>query len=186
MTHTPKTKVDELKKMLDGKKKEESPPEPEAIDEKLHAAEEESKQNRDKLLRVMADFDNYKKRVSKEHEERSKYSHESLIRELIPVMDDFDRVLEHLPTDATPETKGMIEGVDLTHRHFMSALKKLNLKEVETEGKMFDPHFHEALTQVESDEHNEGEIVTCHRKGYLLHDRLLRPALVTIAKGKTH
>lgn len=192
MTDPSKKKIEDLKKVLEGKKRdsatttladrqgpqkaseEETPPELVALQEKLESAEEEARQNYDKLLRVMAEFENYKKRVARDHEDRVKYSHEILLKELIPVLDDFDRLLEHLPT----------EEIQLIHRHFLKALKKCGLHEVETTNQMFDPHLHEALAQWESGEHPSGQIVSCQRKGYRLHDRLIRPALVTVAKAK--
>lgn len=204
MSEHSRKKVEDLKKMLEGKtedrrQKTEDPggtedrgpgrdrgprtedQKPEiselgVLSEKLQAAEEEAEKNHDKLLRTLADFENYKKRVSREAQDHAKYSHESLVKELLPVIDDFDRILDHLQH----------EGVQLTHRHFMTVMKKLGLHEVETVGKKFDPHFHEALSQIPSETHNEGEIISCERKGYLLLDRLIRPALVVVAGPKAH
>lgn len=191
-----KNKVDDLKRALHKKNPqeqrpeepssppEETPSEPAELQEKLNAAEEEAKQNYEKLLRAVAEFDNYKKRVARDHEERVKYSLENLLKELLPVMDDFDRLMEHLPDADAPEIRGLTEGVKLLHRHFMNAMRKFHVEEVKTKGEPFNPHLHEALHQVENEEHEEGEIVSCHRKGYHLHDRLLRPALVTVAKRR--
>ncbi|MBI5298839.1 MAG: nucleotide exchange factor GrpE [Deltaproteobacteria bacterium] len=188
-----KNKVEDLKKALQKKKLQEqtqqepsveTPPELVELQNKLQTAEEEAKQNYDKLLRAVAEFDNYKKRVARDHEERVKYNLENVLKELLPVMDDFDRLMDHLPASESPEIQGLTEGVKLLHRHFMTAMKKFHLEEVKTEDEKFDPHAHEALNQVESDEHEDGDIVTCHRKGYHLHERLLRPALVTVAKRK--
>lgn len=200
MTENSKTKVDDLKKVLAGKKKGGgTPPELQALQEKLLSAEEgakkneeealrqaqdTAKQNYDRLLRVMAEFDNYKKRIVKDQEDRVQYHLTNLVKELLPVLDDFDRVLHHLPQANSEEIKGIMEGVELTHRHFTTALQKLGLHEVETSGQKFDPHFHEALGAEENDTAQPGSIVTCHRKGYLLKERLIRPALVTVAKVK--
>lgn len=161
--------------MSDEKKKEE--PKEEAGDE--------AKKLYDRLLRVTAEFENYKKRVAREQAEHMKFSHETLVKELLPVLDDFDRVLEHLPSQAAPEIKGLVDGVHLIHRHFMKALKKFHLEEVPVVGETFDPHLHEAIHQVESGEVESGKIVACHRKGYKIHDRLVRPASVTVAKEKS-
>lgn len=186
MTDPSRKKVDDLKKILEGKKKE-----PDISQEKIQSAEaeakkyeEEAKQNHDKLLRLMAEFENYKKRMAKDQEDRIKFSHEALIKEMLPVLDDFDRVLEHLPTQSSPEIQNLTEGVQLIHRHFLTALKKFELQEVEALGKPFNPHEHEAIAQIESGEHAEGQIVACHRRGYRLHHRLIRPASVTVAKAK--
>lgn len=180
-----KKKVEDLKKMLAGKKKTgESPEELDAAQKQLADAQEEAKKNYDQLLRVMAEFENYKKRVARDHEERVKYSHETLVKELLPVLDDFDRVLEHLPAESSPEIQSLVDGVQLIHRHFQKALKKFSLEEVPAEKEKFDPHLHEAIASVESGDAEPGNIVQCHRKGYKLHGRLIRPASVTVAKEK--
>lgn len=192
MDDTKKT-TEDLHKVLSGEKKkktatEKGSSEEQALEElvalqgKLKEAESESQKNHEKLLRTLAEFENYKKRVARDHEERIKYSHENLIRELLPVLDDLDRVLDHLPKETTDEIKSLVEGVQLIQRHCLKALKHFSLEEVKTEKVPFDPHLHEALSQVESNDHKSGEIVACHRKGYRLHGRLIRPALVTVAK----
>lgn len=174
-----KKKVEDLKKMLAGKKK---PEEEETFQKQLATAEEEAKKNYDQMLRVMAEFENFKKRIAREHEERAQYTHEMLVKELLPVLDDFDRVLEHLPASGATETRGLVEGIQFIHRHFLKALKKYHVEEVPAEGEMFDPHLHEAIASVENETAEEGKIVQCHRKGYKMHDRLIRPASVTVAK----
>ena len=109
------------------------------------------------------------------------------MKELIPVLDDFDRILDHLPETPQPEMKTLSEGIKLIHRHLMKALKKFHLEEVCANDIPFDPHSHETIAEVESEEKEPGMIVACHRKGYRLHGRLLRPATVTIARQKeTH
>ena len=179
MNENSKKKVEDLKKMLEGKKgQKQEPPETKApteetlpelkeltdklavLEEEAKKYEEEAKQNHEKLLRALADFDNYKKRVARDHEDRAKYAHELLVKELLPVLDDFDRILEHLPAESSPAIQSLIEGVELTHRHFMTVMKKLGLHAVETIGKKFDPHFHEALSQIPSKEHEEGNIIS--------------------------
>lgn len=164
------------------KKEEEALEGPFDVQKKLKEAQEEAQKNYDKLLRVMAEFENYKKRVARDHAERSQYTHETILRELLKVMDDFDRIMDHLPQEESPTVQGLVEGIQLVHQDFSNVLKKFGLKPVATENKTFDPHLHEAITQLESNDHPEGKIVECHRKGYLLHDRLLRPAAVTVAK----
>ena len=199
MSEHSRKKVEDLKKMLEGKKLDhgpwtvdQGPIENEEtvsgdlaeLQTKLEAMEEEAKKNHEKLLRTLADFENYKKRITRETQDFAKYSHESLVKELLPVIDDFDRILEHLPAESSAAIQSLTDGVQLTHRHFMTVLKKLGLHQLETAGKKFDPHFHEALSQIASENHDEGEIISCERKGYLLHDRLIRPALVVVAGPK--
>lgn len=140
-------------------------------------------ESQDKLLRVMAEFENYKKRIAKDHAEQSQYVHEAILKELLKVMDDFDRIMDHLPEEKTTAVQGLIEGIQLVHKDFFNILEKFGLQPVST-ATAFDPHLHEAIAQVESNDHPPGKIVACHRRGYQLHNRLLRPASVTVAKPK--
>lgn len=195
-SHDPKNKVQELKKMLSGKNKpaEEpavssvappaasSQPELELFQKDLQAAQDEAKQNYDKLLRAMADFENYKKRVSRDQEDLMKYGNERLIKELLPVLDDLDRVLAHLPENPSEEVQGLAQGVEIVQKHFLTALQKCGVTQIESLRQPFDPHWHEAMGHVVTEEVAPGTIMSEHRKGYRLQDRLLRPALVSVAK----
>ncbi|MBN1283574.1 MAG: nucleotide exchange factor GrpE [Proteobacteria bacterium] len=151
------------------------------IEAQIAAAEREAKEHYDKLLRVMADFDNYKKRQAREREELTRFSNEKLLADLLPALDDLDRVLEHVPIDASKEVRDFEDGVALARRSLASTLEKFGLKEVAALGERFDPAQHEAIATVES-ESEPGSVIAVHRKGYWLHDRLLRPAMVTVAK----
>ena len=148
----------------------------------IMAAEEEARNHYDKLLRVMAEFENFKKRMTKEREELSRYSNEKLLSELLPALDDMDRVLEHVPIDPSDYVKKFAEGVELARRSLGATLEKFGLKEVAALGDKFDPAMHEAIAMVESDTREPGTVMAVHRKGYWLFDRLLRPAMVTVAK----
>jgi len=148
----------------------------------IQAAEEEAKQHYDKLLRVMAEFENFKRRQAKERDELIKFSNEKLLSELLPALDDLDRVLEHVPVDASDEVKTFAEGVDLARKSLGSTLAKFGLKEVPALGEAFDPAQHEAIATVESESSEPGTVIAEHRKGYWLSDRLLRPSMVTVAK----
>src|SRR3989338_8866148 len=180
-------KVSELKKVLSGKKSKEpekpalseTSPELETLQKDLQTAQEEAKQHYDKWLRVMADFENYKKRMTKDHEERLQYANERLLKELIPVLDDFDRVLSHLPDNASEEVTSLIQGVQIVQKHFLAALQKFGVAPMESMHQPFDPHQHEAIGHVVDDSVAPDTVVQEHRKGYLLYDRLLRPAMVT-------
>ena len=149
----------------------------------MQKAEEEAKKHYDQLLRVMAEFDNYKKRIARENEELLKYAQEPLLGELAGIIDDLDRVESHMPENATPEAKAIGDGVALVHKNLQKILDKYGLKAVETEGKKFDPAMHEAVAYVENKELPAGSIISTHRKGYTLFDRLLRPAQVIVSKG---
>lgn len=144
----------------------------------IKAAEDEARAHYDKFLRVMAEFENFKKRIERERIEQAKYSNQSLIHDLLPVMDDFDRVLEHVP-------KELVDGIKLVQNHFMAALSKHGLVALEPSlGKPFDPNHHEAVAHVESDEFPEGAVCMEHRRGWKLHDRVVRAATVAVSKGK--
>jgi len=152
------------------------------IEAQIRAAEEEAKSHYDKLLRVMAEFENFKKRIQKEKEEHLQYSNERLLKELLPVLDDLDRVLEHLPEVGTPEVEALAEGIGLVRKNMCAALEKCGLKEVAGHGAPFDPAVHEAIATGSTDGASPDTVMAVHRKGYLLFDRLLRPAMVTVAK----
>lgn len=154
----------------------------EDLSEQIRAAEEEAKHHYDKLLRVMAEFENFKKRMSREQEDLTKYGNEKLLGELLPSLDDLDRVLEHVPIDANEEVKKFADGVALARKTLGKTLEKFGLKEVAAEGEPFDPTHHEAIATVESEARDPGMVVAVHRKGYWLGDRLLRPAMVTVSK----
>jgi molecular chaperone GrpE len=127
----------------------------------------------DALQRLKAEFDNYRKRVARDQQELAARAHERLVRELVPVLDDLERALAH---------EGNLEdGIRLIHRQLDEALTKEGLVEVETSG-MFDPHTQEALLAQPSDE-AEGTVIEVLQKGYLLGDRVLRPARVVISQG---
>jgi molecular chaperone GrpE len=130
----------------------------------------------DKLLRVAADFDNYKKRAAREREQYVAYANERLVKELLPILDDLERALE-----AAEKHEGaqLEEGVRLVHRSLASVLERNGLQEIATNGK-FDPHVHEALLSQPS-EAEEGTVVDVVQKGYTLADRVIRPARVVIA-----
>ena len=133
----------------------------------------------DRLLRVAADFDNYKKRVAREREEYVALANERLLKELLPILDDLERALDAVGQheEATVE-----EGVRLVHRSLAGLLEKNGVREISTEGK-FDPHVHEALLSQPS-EAEEGSVIDVVQKGYTLGDRVVRPARVVVAGPK--
>lgn len=197
----PHTKVDELKQVLEGKQHRGKAPRRaapekacqnvsdeegmlEELTSQLQFAEEDAKNHYDKMLRTMAELENYKKRTEREKQEVIRYSNESLITDLLPILDDLDRVLDHVPEGASKELVDFVSGVDLVKKHFLTLLDKNRLKEVETKGKKFDPEIHEAVAHVPSDDVEEDHVVETHRKGYILNGRLIRPAMVTVSKGR--
>jgi molecular chaperone GrpE len=134
----------------------------------------------DRLLRKSAEFDNFRKRIEKERRELSEWAAAEVLSDVLNVLDDFDRALA---VDAPAEAQGYRAGVELIHRQLGELLRKRGVTPLETLGSDFDPHLHQAVAYEESPGAREGEIIGELRKGYRLGDRLLRPALVRVAKA---
>jgi molecular chaperone GrpE len=148
------------------------------LEEALAAKDAESSANWDKFLRERADLENYRRRVQKEKEDLMKYGNECLLLEILPVLDNMERALDHASEDSL---SAIIEGVNLTRSMLLSVLKKFGVEPVETKGAIFDPAFHQAMCRVESDDAAPNAVIEEFQKGYLLNDRLLRPAMVSVA-----
>ena len=146
------------------------------VEERLAALEAERDEHLNDLKRVAAEFENYRKRVSRDQASLVARAHERLVKELLPVLDDLERALE---AARDSETRSVEEGVRLVHRELADALEREGLAEIETSG-VFDPHVHEALLSQPSDE-GEGTVLEVVQKGYRLGDRVLRPARVVVA-----
>lgn len=144
--------------------------------EALNAQTEEYMQ---RLARSQADFDNFRKRTIREKEELGKYASSKLIAELIPVIDNFGRALDTRPEGEASES--FVKGVEMIYRQFDSVLQAEGLTTMEAVGQPFNPEFHQAVMQVESDEHEEGIVVEELQKGYMLKDKVLRPAMVKVS-----
>ena len=142
------------------------------------ATEESAPAPDDSYLRLAADFDNYRKRVAREHVELTARANERLVNELLPVLDDLERALE---AAAEHEEAKLEEGVQLVHRSLASLLERHGLREIETEG-AFDPHVHEALLSQPAEGADEGSVLQVLQKGYRLGDKVLRPARVIVAE----
>jgi molecular chaperone GrpE len=134
----------------------------------------------DRLLRKSAEFDNYRKRSEKERTERSEWAAAEVLSDVLNVLDDFDRALA---ADAPAEAQGYRAGVELIRRQLGELLRKRGVTPLETLGSDFDPHLHQAVAYEETPGAREGEIIGELRRGYRLGDRLLRPALVRVAKA---
>ena len=132
----------------------------------------------DRLLRLAADFDNYKKRAARERQEYVALANERLLKELIPILDDLERALNAAEQH---EEAQLEEGVRLVHRSLASLLERQGVKEIATEGK-FDPHVHEALLAQPAEDKEQGDVVDVIQKGYTLGDRVVRPARVIVAE----
>lgn len=133
----------------------------------------------DQHLRLMAEFDNYKKRTLKERADLIKYSGERVFIDMLPIIDDFERALAHLPEEDSP----LKEGIIMIHSKFVNFLKNSGVKEMETEGKEFDMDLHEAISMFPApDESLKGKIIDCTQKGYTFHDKVIRYAKVVVAE----
>jgi molecular chaperone GrpE len=149
----------------------------------LEAARAEAQKNRDQLLRVAADFDNYKKRSRREIADAVKVSREDLLRELLPVFDNLERASAHAGT--ATDTKALADGISMVQRQFVDVLGKLGIERVAAAGQPFDPAVHEAVQHLETDEYAPGVVAAELQAGYRTGDRVLRPALVVVAKAKS-
>jgi molecular chaperone GrpE len=151
-----------------------------ALLQKLEKAEREARENYDKYLRVSAELDNFKKRSAREMEDFRKFSTEKLIKDLLPVVDNLERALLSAE-DPAAEKKGIREGVDLTLREILRVLERFGLKSIQSLNEPFDPTYHQAMMQEPRDNVPGNTVVTELQKGYTLHDRLLRPAMVVVS-----
>jgi molecular chaperone GrpE len=137
----------------------------------------------DRLLRVSADFDNYKKRATRERQDATRFANEALLQKLAPVLDNLEMALSAAsqPQAATPDA--LKTGVEMIYSQLRTVLGEAGLEEIDAPGKPFDPNWHEAVAQQESATVPEGHVLQQVRKGYKLNDRLLRPASVIVAKS---
>jgi molecular chaperone GrpE len=151
--------------------------------EKLKLKEQEAQENYDRLLRVSAEFDNYKKRASRDMEEFRKYSNQSLIKEMLSVVDNLELAMNSTNGHKAID-KGLLDGLAMTHKEIIKVFEKFNVKPISAKGQPFDPTFHEAVMQEETDEFPANTVINELQKGYLIHDRLLRPSMVVVASTK--
>ena len=153
------------------------------MEAKLETAEQEAKGNYDRFLRISAEFENYKKRSEREINEFRKYANESLIKEILSVADNLERALDSSRNNKQADT-GLVEGVDMTLKEILNIFEKFSVKPVESLGKPFDPTFHQAVMQEQTDGHPENTVINEIQKGYMMHDRLIRPAMVVVSTSK--
>jgi molecular chaperone GrpE len=155
-----------------------STPQP-TLDEQLAKAQEDAKKYLNNWHRAEADFQNYKRRTEQEREELRRFGNVSVIINLLPVLDDFERAFASL--DSHLAGLSWFDGMLLIYRKLRQLLENAGVKQIETEGQAFDPRFHEAVAHVEGE---EGKVVSEVQRGYMLHDRVLRPAMVVVGKGQ--
>lgn len=154
--------------------------EPQAdADEALAALQKDRDAYKEQFLRAVADFDNYRKRIERERRELSEYAAADVLRELLPIIDNFERALQ---APAAGDTEAFKRGVELIHKQMLDLLRKRGVTHIDALGADFDPNVHQAVIHEPSEDHREGEVMHELQRGYKLGDRLLRPAMVKVAK----
>ncbi|MBB4123898.1 nucleotide exchange factor GrpE [Martelella radicis] len=145
---------------------------------------EENEKQRDQLLRLAAEMENLRRRTARDVKDAKAYSVTAFARDMLGVSDNLRRALDSLPEDKrSDEIKGFVEGVEMTERSMLSALERHGVKTIEAEGQKFDPHFHQAMFEVPNPEIPSNTVVQVVQTGYMIGDRVLRPAMVGVSKG---
>src|SRR5215813_6508522 len=153
-----------------------------ALEGELEAAREEARQANERWIRERADGENLKKRAARERSETARFGTEALVRDLLPVVDNLERAVQAAQGGGNGQP--LAEGVALVLKALTDVLARHGVTRVDTQGARFDPSHHEAVAHVESAEHAANSVIEEHQAGYRLHDRLLRPALVSVSKGR--
>lgn len=151
---------------------------------KLKEEAEKAKEYWERLLRLQADFENTRKRLEREKQDFVKFANEGIILELLNILDDLERAIE-LAQSQHQDFPAFLKGVEMILAHLYDMLKEYGIRPIESEGRLFNPHFHEALMQVENKDMPEHTIVEELQKGYLLNDRVIRTAKVKVSKKKS-
>lgn len=149
------------------------------LESKTKELQEEKDELYNKLVRLQAEYDNYKKRTQKEKQSDRKYKSQELVTELLPAIDNFDRALQ---IEVTEENSSFIDGMSMVYRQIQEALEKQGVEEIQSVGEEFDPTIHHAVMQVEDEEKESNVILEEMQKGYMLKDRVIRPAMVKVNK----
>ncbi|BFU96631.1 MAG: Protein GrpE [Nitrospira sp.] len=152
-----------------------------ALQKALGAKSEELKALHDKYLRHAAEFDNYKRLAQRDQREQIRFGNEQLLKELLPTVDNLERAIKAAKTDGINDS--LIQGVDLTLKQLLTVLGRFGVQAIETVGKPFDPSAHQAVASVPSDKVPAQHVVEEFQRGYRLHDRILRAAMVTVSAG---
>jgi len=160
---------------------EELPTDPEEIKDLLIQRSQEAKENYDRFLRLAAEVENLKKRQEREISEVRQFANENLIKELLPVLDNLERALEHSRQSEAPEA--LLEGLELVNQDFLKVLGRFGITPLNSVGERFDPTYHHAVMEEEAPEVDDQTVLKELQKGYLLQNRLLRPAMVVVSKN---
>lgn len=146
--------------------------------ERIAELEARLSEEENRTLRIQADFENYKRRARLDQEAAQKYRAQSLVTEILPALDNFERALKVDSDD--DKTKSILQGMDMVYRSLLEALKKEGVEAIEAVGKPFDPHMHQAVMQVEESGYEPNTVVEEFQKGYMLKDRVIRPSMVKV------
>ena len=149
--------------------------------DEIQELKDQAAAEKDRALRLSAEFENYKKRTQREINDFKKFANESIFRQLLSVVDNLERAIS--AAQETSEESALFEGVKLTHKDMIKLFETFNVKPVKAEKEPFDPNFHQAVTQEENDKFPDNTVTTVLQKGYLLQDRLIRPAMVVVSKN---
>jgi molecular chaperone GrpE len=155
-------------------------PEAEGPESALDAMRREKEALQDRLLRTAAEFDNYRKRVERDRREQAEAATASALTELLPIVDDLERALK---APVGGDVDSFRKGIELIHQQMVELLRKRGVKSIEAVGAEFDPRYHQAVAHESSPDHRDGEVIEEFARGYMLGDRLLRPAMVKVAKA---
>ncbi|MBI1924844.1 nucleotide exchange factor GrpE [Candidatus Poribacteria bacterium] len=158
-------------------------PEPDPLSPEVELArmKAEYEARYDQMLRTIAEFENTKKRAEREKEEFLKYALEGIVKDLIPTVDNIERAIES--TKQSKDFDALAEGIQMIHKQFLNLLERRGVTPIEAVGQPFDPTQHEAIVLMESEEFPENRVIQEFQRGYLLHDRVVRPAMVSVSKG---
>jgi molecular chaperone GrpE len=154
-----------------------------ALEAKFKAKEKEAGENYDRLLRLSAEFENYKKRSSRELEEFRKFANQFLIKEMLSVVDNLELAMNSTNGHKAID-KDLLQGLEMTHREILKVFEKFNVKPIDAKGQPFDPTYHEAVMQEENNDYAKNTVINEMQRGYMIHDRLLRPSMVVVAKPR--
>jgi len=175
-----KSHPENQKRQEPAEEKKESTP-LEKLQQQLDEKTREAAENYDQWLRLRAEFENFKKRMQKEKADLMKFSNESLLKSILPILDNLERAIDH--GKEAKENASLLEGVEMTLKQFLNTLERFGVKPLSARGEVFDPEKHEAVSQQESDQ-EPSRVISEVEKGYIFHDRLLRPARVIVSKEK--
>jgi molecular chaperone GrpE len=150
----------------------------ETLEKTIEDQQKQIDEYKNRWYRAQADFDNFRKRTQKEIQDIHLYAGEQLIKDILPVVDNFERAMDSIEDREGP----IYKGIQLIYQQLKKVLEKYDVKEIDAQGKTFDPRFHEAVMQVESQEYENDTVIEVLQKGYLFHTKVIRPSMVKVAK----